>query len=67
MSTKVLPLPLPKWAGVLGYIASVIGAANEAGLIALIPHPYGALLVAVGGFAAMLAHSLTGTGGKPSA
>jgi Mn2+/Fe2+ NRAMP family transporter len=57
--------PLPKIAGILGYIATVIGAASEAGLFTFIKHPYGAVLVAIGGFAALLSHSLTGTGGKP--
>jgi hypothetical protein len=64
--SAILPPPLPKWVGVLGYIAAIVGSANESGLLAFIPHPYGALLVAIGGFASVLAHSLTGSGGKPT-
>jgi hypothetical protein len=58
--------PLPKWVGVLGLIATTIGSANEAGLLAFLPHPWGAVIAAVGGFVTLLSHSLTGTGGKPT-
>lgn len=58
--------PLPKWVGILGYITSVIGALNESGLLGFLPHPWGGVLVGIGGFASLLSHSLTGTGGKPT-
>ena len=58
--------PLPKWVGILGLIATVIGSANQAGLLAFLPSPWGAVIAAVGGFVTLLSHSLTGTGGKPT-
>jgi len=56
--------PLPKWMGVLGALGAIVGALNTADVLAVLPQAVGSVLATVGPIITLLAHSLTGKGGK---
>lgn len=56
--------PFPKLVGIVAAVGAIFGALTAADVIVLLPVKVGAVLATVGPIIVLLAHSLTGRGGK---